>query len=365
MRYREYVYDSGGKLKSIQRTRILLPAGRTKSQARIEADRFMAQFSESADPRSIMSFSEFWEHHFVPSVVKNLKPATQQLYSALARAHLLPALGGEMLADISRLDIQRFINSKRSAGYSSQTLAHFRNLLSKIFGSALRWSLTTSNPASEIELPPMVRTRQARVLTPEEISILDRELPEPVSTIFLTGVLLGLRIGELLALKVADIDLLRAQVSIRRDVYRGTIGTPKTSAGVRALPLPEALAGRLASACQAKDPDEWLFPNAAGNPLSDKNLMRREVQPVCDRLKIPRFTWHALRHTFSTYQGNSGTPMPVLQSLLGHRTADMSMRYTHPLEDAQRLAVNVLQQKLWPTVAQNMESGKPEATAIQ
>jgi integrase len=357
LRYREYVYDPEGKIRAICRTRILLPASRPKSEARREADRFMARIGHGERTRTMMTFSEFWESHFMPNVIANLKPSTQAFYSTLAKTHIAPIFGGEQLIDITRLDVQRFINSKRIENYSPKTLSSLRNLLSKAFGSAVRWELIQENPAKGIELPPMARKREARILKQDEITKLAGKLKEPVRTIVMAGLLLGLRIGELLALQVRDVDLLSARIHIRRDVYRGKVGTPKTAASVRTLPLPGAALPLLAFHCQGKNQDNWLFPNAAGNPFDDRGLIRRQVEPVCDELKIPRFGWHALRHTFSTYGGNSGIAMPVLQSLLGHTSAEVTMRYTHPLEAAQRIAIENLAQQLWPVVAQNVEDG--------
>jgi integrase len=93
-----------------------------------------------------------------------------------------------------------------------------------------------------------------------------------------------------------------------------------------------------------------LFPSEAGTPLNNRNVLYRHIWPVCDRLGIPRFRWHALRHTFSTYQGNEGVPTPVLQSLLGHAHANTTMIYTHPLREAEREAVEQLAGVLFPIV---------------
>ena len=95
---------------------------------------------------------------------------------------------------------------------------------------------------------------------------------------------------------------------------------------------------------------EWLFPSQSGTPLHDRNLLRRKVWPVCDRLSIARFGWHTLRHTFSTHGGTSGVPLPVMQSLLGHTSAETTMLYTHPLAGAQREAVEKLASILFPNV---------------
>lgn len=73
-----------------------------------------------------------------------------------------------------------------------------------------------------------------------------------------------------------------------------------------------------------------------------RKLLKGEVRPVCDRLGIPRFGWHSCRHSFTTYGGNSGVPLPVLQSGLGHTSAETTMIYTHPLVEAQRRVVEEL-----------------------
>ncbi len=84
----------------------------------------------------------------------------------------------------------------------------------------------------------MVRKRKARVLTPEELSALTAALREPARTIFLTGAPLGLCTDELLARRVGDINLLEAPLHAKLNVYWGKVGTPKTAARKRKLPVP-------------------------------------------------------------------------------------------------------------------------------
>jgi integrase len=86
--------------------------------------------------------------------------------------------------------------------------------------------------------------------------------------------------------------------------------------------------------------------------------MRRHLWPACAQLDMPRFGWHSLRHTFSTYNGNAGVAVPVLQSLLGHASPETTMIYTHPLEDVKRQAVADLARLLFPNVP-----SKPKLTA--
>ena len=353
LRYREDMIQTDGRLTRVERTRIILPAASPKKEARREADRFLARLnSGQARPALSITFNDFWLKHFEPSVLPNLKVATQWLYRSLMETHLRPAFASRRLSDITRLEVQQFIVAKQRSGYSPKTLSHLRNLLSKIFGTAIRWDWLSVNPARELDMPTVRRTRPIRVLSPAEVGKLAEVLEGPAQTTFALGVLLGLRIGEILALQVGDVDLLAERLFVRRNVYRGHIQhSPKTEYSDRSLPIPRPLIPMLALHCQGKKADSWLFPNSAGSPYDDRNLMRRKVEPMCVRLAIPCFGWHALRHTFSTYTGNSGTPTPVLQSLLGHTSADMSMHYTHPLEASQREAVERVTGILWPNVA--------------
>jgi integrase len=192
--------------------------------------------------------------------------------------------------------------------------------------------------------------RQPRVLTLPQISALLKAFDEELQTIVMFGLLPGLRIGEILGLKIEDLDLDRGLFCVRRNVYRGIVQeAPKTPASDRCLPIASALLEALQAwlAVRARG-SEWLFPNDAGKPYYDRNLLRRKLWPVCDKLGIPRFGWHSLRHTFSTYGGNSGVPLPVLQYLLGHASVETTMVYTHPLLEAERKAVEQIPALLLP-----------------
>ncbi len=145
--------------------------------------------------------------------------------------------------------------------------------------------------------------------------------------------------GAALGLQVSDLDLADRFFYVRRNVYRGHVqSAPKTPAGERWVPIASSVIPALEAWLHVRSDDsEWLFPNEAGKPYYERNLLRRKLWPVCDRLGIPRFGWHSLRHTFSTYGGNSGVPLPVLQYLLGHANVETTMLYTHPLAEAQRI----------------------------
>jgi len=204
----------------------------------------------------------------------------------------------------------------------------------------------------------MQRVRPTSLLSPEQLKALIGALSDPARTIVLLGATTGLRIGELLGLQVEDLEFDSAILTVRRTVSRGEVGSPKTLGSTRRIPLPREVLVELQSYLARRRSDSpWLFPNMAGSPWDDRTLFNRKVKPVCAALGV-RFTWHSLRHTFSTLQGNQGVPLPVLQSLLGHTTARITMTYTHPLEDAKREAMERVSALLFPIVPLKRESGK-------
>ncbi len=367
LRYREDLLNSAGNVERTHRC-VVLGLFESKKDARRAADSYLLQFNDgSRRPQAGLTFGDFWNCYFEKEVLPTRKFATQEMYRYIARVHLLPYFGKERLSDITRLRVQTFIGLKRGKGYAPKTLTHLRNLLSKIFAVAIKWGWLNSNPATGIELPPLEIRHETRVLPPEEITPLTKNLAEPARTIIILGLLTGLRVGEILGLKIQDINLGEAFVSVCRNVYKGHVQeSPKTKRSERRVPLAASVLTALGQWMVIRPKGtEWLFPNRAGLPHHDRNLIRREIDPVCKRLGIPRFGWHSLRHTFSTYNGNTGVPMPVLQSLLGHAHAETTMMYTHPLEGAQREAVEKLASILFPNVPYSLAEAKCATKLVQ
>jgi len=88
----------------------------------------------------------------------------------------------------------------------------------------------------------------------------------------------------------------------------------------------------------------WLFTGESSKPLSDRNLIQRHVYPVAQRLGIAHFSWHSLRHTFSTLGGNEGSiPTLIMKQLLGHSRLSTTDRYMHELAGPKREAVQKIE----------------------
>ena len=366
LRYREDFIKPDGTLGRRQPS-VVLGAFPAKKQALLAAEVFLRPFNSGAvRPQSTIILEDFWHVHFVPDILPTLKISTRKLYNSLASRHILPYFGKQRISDIQRVQVQHFVIQKQGQDYSVQTLRHLRDFLSKILETAKSWGWVQDNAARGVKLPPMERVREARVLAVDEIAKLLDAFGEPVRTMFILGLGLGLRVGELLPLRLEDLDLAGGWLYVRRDYYRGHVQTPKTERSERRFKLPEFLVNSLRAYLESRK-TQWdlLFPNSAGTFHDDRNLMRREIEPVCDRLKIPRFGWHSLRHTFSTIAENNRVPISVVQSLLGHTSPSMTMLYTHAQDDAKQAALEQVSRVLFPNVPKLVEFAKPATKLLQ
>lgn len=129
----------------------------------------------------------------------------------------------------------------------------------------------------------------------------------------------GMRIAELVGLRLTDIDSSRMVVVIRQG--KGLKD--------RMVPLPESLLEMLRDYWRSYRPEKWLFPGPRRTPITTRSVARICVE-AADRAGIKkRVSPHVLRHTFATHHLEAGTDLRTIQLLLGHRSLGTTARYTH------------------------------------
>jgi len=320
----------------------------TIKQARKEAEtRLRSLNAGHAVPYSTLTLQDFVDQFFVPLAFPILKPSTRKRYLSTLNLHLLPALGDYQLRNIRTVDVQRFVLQKLDKGLGWETCSHLRNLLSKIFVKAKKWGhFVGPNPASDVELPEKPPAREKHVLMPEQITRLLAVLREPVRTMVLLGILTGLRIGEILALRWQDVDLAAAELRVAQAVYRGSLGTPKTKGSKRTVPLPQTAIWALRDLADHRapiGPDSLVFPSRKGTALNDTNLLLRFLKPAGKLTGVPWVSWHTFRRTHATLLQLAGGSAKDAQAQLGHAQITTTLGiYTIPLPAHQRAAVEKL-----------------------
>lgn len=248
LQWREDFIQADGKIGRRLTTRILGSVkGMPYRQACKAADEMLRPLNlGKLRPESTITLADFVDRYFIPNAFPTLKLSTQKRYRQTLNYHLLPALGSIRLMDLTTVVVQRYVLDKTAAGSGWEVANHLRNLISKVFACAKRWGLFSGdNPALGVELPEKQPVREKHALTLEQVGAVLAALPEPVRTMVRLGLLTSMRVGEILALEWDCVDYPAGEIHVRRSIYRGVIGTPKTRKSRRTVPMPVQLAEAL------------------------------------------------------------------------------------------------------------------------
>jgi integrase len=171
----------------------------------------------------------------------------------------------------------------------------------------------------------------------------------------------GLRIGETFALRWRRIDFIKGTLLVVETCYKVHFGSPKTRASRREVPLAPVVVCELKahySRSADHSPSALVFATRQGRSLAADNLRKKSLRTASKRAGLPRIDWHSLRHTHGTLLHAQGTPLKVAQAQLGHSHMATTLEvYTHASASAQRDAVNLLEDQLFPNVPKFDESG--------
>ena len=192
-------------------------------------------------------------------------------------------------------------------------------------------------------------------LTFEEADLLARHADPEWYPMIVVALRTGLRLGELLALRWADVALRTGKMMVRQASARGVVGTPK-SGRRRDIPLSDEVVSVLKRHRHLKG--ELVFCQDDGTPLT-KGQCKWPLWRACRRAELREIGWHVLRHTFASHLTMLGAPLKVVQELLGHSTIEMTTRYAHLSPDVRRDAVRMLDRHGNLTATREVADRKP------
>ncbi|MFZ0638898.1 MAG: tyrosine-type recombinase/integrase [Candidatus Acidiferrales bacterium] len=355
-RWREDVIREDGTLSRTQRTVVLGSLSElSRREARSLLQKRVSEINQGRRrARPMMTLEKFARDEWQPSSLLALKPSSASYYNFQLDKHILPALGSSRLCDVNRPVIQQFLLDRKRKGYSSSTVHGIRTTLAKVLQAAVEHGYLETNPGRAIQIGEREPKRERKLLSPVQVQVLLSSLAEPCRAVVLTAVLTGMRIGEILALRWKRLDFLRATLKVAESFSNGQFGTPKTRSSRRVIPMSATLQEALAAYklnCKWTRPEDPVFSTPKGTPLSPKNLYNRVLAPTCDRIGLPRVSWHSFRHTNATLLGEVGESVKTAQSLLGHSDLETTLNtYMHAIPDSQRRAVERVAGVLFPDV---------------
>jgi integrase len=148
------------------------------------------------------------------------------------RPHIIPKLGSIPLTEINTKAVQSFVAYLATGGRSKKPVENVLLTLSSILRTAKAWDYACGNfTLADITMPREGVKKEQRCFTDEEVGKILAAAPEPFGTILAVTAVLGLRIGEVLALRVSDIDFMRKIVRVRQSVDSATRNVNQRSTG--------------------------------------------------------------------------------------------------------------------------------------
>jgi integrase len=165
----------------------------------------------------------------------------------------------------------------------------------------------------------------------------------------------GLRVGELIALSVEDVE--DNVVHVRHTLWNDQIGSPKTAAGVRDVDLHSSLSAALARHVGERKTG-YVFQNEAGGALHQSNVLRRSLHPILQALKIEKQGFHGFRRFRVTHLRKQRAPEDLLKYWLGHAPATVTDGYSQLKADTAFRTMVAEQLGLGFSLPENL--GQPE-----
>ncbi len=181
------------------------------------------------------------------------------------------------------------------------------------------------------------------IVDPNTLTLLADAVPDRYRALILTLGYAGLRIGEALALVPTDIahGYINVSKTLTKTAQGYVIGSPKSSAGIRSVPIPQHLQATLADHL-AKYPSPYVFSGIEGGRMQPHNFSQRTFQSAATQTVDSHMRPHDLRHTAITYWIQAGIPLPQVVKWAGHSTASFTLdRYAHyfPKDDSQYMTL--------------------------
>ena len=290
--------------------------------------------NDSAD-MSIDEISKQWLIY----IKDNRKYSTYRKYANIYKMHIRDTFGCLTVHEISLEIIEKSLSKEMSASLYKSIYCVLNQILSygNRYCSTPKIHLKTENLRT---VPKPVQT-----LTAADQQKLCRYLLSDLDSCKL-GILIclymGLRLGEICALKWEDIDFQRKTIHINRTVQRIQVGQedkktvlqegpPKTLCSVREIPIPEFLCPLLLS-CK----DDGAYVLNKFSPMEPRTYQYK-FYSYLNKAFVKKFHFHALRHTFATNCISNGADVKSVSEMLGHSNVNITLnKYVHPSMDTKR-----------------------------
>jgi len=309
--------------------------------------------------KSNYTLAEYVEQWFKTKV--NIAESTRIGYRRHLDLYIIPHLGHLKLHEITPLVLQSAINTLRTQ-VAPRTIEYAHTVLHQALQKAVKLGILVRNPTEEVELPPKVK-RAFTILSPDQmVTLCESEKGKRLYPLWLLLLHTGLRPGEALALKWADLDgdTLRLQRTLARKEkgeYQVIEQKAKTDGSLRSVTLSKSVlealkAHRTSQAAQILaggvryKREDFIFSARFGGFI-DPNNVRNRWKTALKRAKLPTdVRLYDTRHSHATALLNTGkVNLAWVSARLGHSSVTVTESvYARVLPEAHREMADVMEQ---------------------
>ncbi len=331
-----------GSSRPNRKIALIRKRGSKEGLTQTEAEKRLRKMMDAEQPKPVgseVTITDGGERLLRSLKVTGLKPTTLSTYGSLLKTHIQPPPFGDLpMREVNSDGVEDLLARMRGEEKAAKTILNVYKLLSQLFTFGVKKGWCTENPCKLVTAPVVRRSKEIRFLSQVELSALLRAVDpdkRPFGStdraLYLTAAMSGLRQGELLALRWRDVDWEASRIRVRRNYVRGHWVTPKSTAGSRAVPLIDLVAGELdrhfkRSVYQGDDDLVFAHPEK-GTVLSHRALSER-FKKALKAAGVRPVRFHDLRHTFGTCIAAEGKVAPrTLQEWMGHGDLKTTMIY--------------------------------------
>lgn len=304
---------------------------------------------------TVSEWMDMWLEDYLP----NIEETTRIGYKTKLRCYIKPQIGHILLKSLKADHVQKMINTMMAQELSPKNIRDTFNNINAAMKQAVKLRKIPYNPCEGVVLPKLKKYR-AKVYDIGMINqLLDIAKGTDIYIPILLGVSVGLRRGEILALRWENIDLKKSIIKIRESMARGEDGayikSPKSEAGIRDIhvggeviqALRESkiayLNDKIAQGAAFAD-DGFVVRQSNGKPMTP-DAMTRKWRRFIKTNHLPDIRFHDLRHSNATALIMAGVNPKVVQQRLGHADVSITLNtYTHVLPEMDMEAADKLDQ---------------------
>ena len=290
---------------------------------------------------SLRDYYNIWLKEVAPV---RLKVTTINQRKDYFNRFILPNLGDKKLSKITSRDIRHLVMSEELNSSTGRKSKICLDSISTVLNSAEKDSYIARNPARGVEYRPYT-PKQTECWSFDEMAkflkVAEKSNYYPIYRLLAEC---GLRKGEVLGIKVNNIDFLNRVLEVAQQVImdgsKPVLSSLKTVKSKRLIPLRDETTKMLEKYVQEKHISEGLLFRTRNNtPISPRNLSRDYVKVVKDA-GVRNYSIHKMRHYFATRLNEKEVDLKTTQELMGHTSAATTMNYyQHSSLDLKRMAI--------------------------